>query len=259
MPAARATSAPSSPARARTSSPARPASARVQAWSTSPVPPERAACRTRTSRWAVRSGTGQSRWAIGWCTRAAAEHVERPLGVDRDAGPADVDVDPAPVVVPPVGGVGEDRTGGEVGALLPADRLQRARRGGDRWLGRTSTSTSLECRPAARRPGRTAGPLRWSRSMPAVVGELLHDGVGEVDAGGDGHPARRRVRLLGHAPIVPAASRRSVRVRPVGTAPRPRLAGMTFGDFVRLSRAYVWVLIGCTILGAAPDDRQDDP
>ena len=25
---------------------------------------------------------------------------------------------------------------------------------------------------------------------------------------------------------------------------------MTFGDFVRLSRAYVWVLIGCTILGA---------
>jgi succinoglycan biosynthesis transport protein ExoP len=26
---------------------------------------------------------------------------------------------------------------------------------------------------------------------------------------------------------------------------------MTFGDFVRLSRAYVWVLIGCTVLGAA--------
>lgn len=26
---------------------------------------------------------------------------------------------------------------------------------------------------------------------------------------------------------------------------------MTFGDFVRLSRAYVWVLIGCTLLGAA--------
>ena len=25
---------------------------------------------------------------------------------------------------------------------------------------------------------------------------------------------------------------------------------MTFGDFVRLSRAYVWVLIGCTMLGA---------
>ena len=25
---------------------------------------------------------------------------------------------------------------------------------------------------------------------------------------------------------------------------------MTFGDFIRLSRAYVWVLIGCTILGA---------
>jgi succinoglycan biosynthesis transport protein ExoP len=25
---------------------------------------------------------------------------------------------------------------------------------------------------------------------------------------------------------------------------------MTFGDFVRLSRAYVWVLIGCTVLGA---------
>lgn len=25
---------------------------------------------------------------------------------------------------------------------------------------------------------------------------------------------------------------------------------MTFGDFVRLSRAYVWVLVGCTILGA---------
>ncbi len=25
---------------------------------------------------------------------------------------------------------------------------------------------------------------------------------------------------------------------------------MTFADFVRLSRAYVWVLIGCTILGA---------
>ncbi len=26
---------------------------------------------------------------------------------------------------------------------------------------------------------------------------------------------------------------------------------MTFGDFVRLSRAYVWVLIGCTVLGSA--------
>ena len=26
---------------------------------------------------------------------------------------------------------------------------------------------------------------------------------------------------------------------------------MTFGDFVRLSRAYAWVLIGCTVLGAA--------
>ena len=25
---------------------------------------------------------------------------------------------------------------------------------------------------------------------------------------------------------------------------------MTFGDFVRLSRAYVWVLIGCTVLGS---------
>ena len=25
---------------------------------------------------------------------------------------------------------------------------------------------------------------------------------------------------------------------------------MTFGDFVRLTRAYVWVLIGCTVLGA---------
>jgi succinoglycan biosynthesis transport protein ExoP len=26
---------------------------------------------------------------------------------------------------------------------------------------------------------------------------------------------------------------------------------MTFGDFVRLTRAYVWVLVGCTVLGAA--------
>ena len=25
---------------------------------------------------------------------------------------------------------------------------------------------------------------------------------------------------------------------------------MTFGDFVRLTRAYAWVLIACTILGA---------
>ncbi len=37
---------------------------------------------------------------------------------------------------------------------------------------------------------------------------------------------------------------------PDGCVSRPRLASMTFADFVRLSRAYVWVLIGCTILGA---------
>ncbi len=38
--------------------------------------------------------------------------------------------------------------------------------------------------------------------------------------------------------------------RVVGPVARPRLARMTFGDFVRLTRAYVWVLIGCTVLGA---------
>ena len=38
---------------------------------------------------------------------------------------------------------------------------------------------------------------------------------------------------------------------PNGRMPRPRLPAMTFGEFARLSRAYVWVLIGCTILGFA--------
>ncbi|GAB3018454.1 capsular exopolysaccharide biosynthesis protein [Nocardioides flavus (ex Wang et al. 2016)] len=79
----------------------------------------------------------------------------------------------------------------------------------------------------------------------AVVGELLHDGMGEVDARGD----RRRPALpvLVHAHMVPA---RVSRFGPDERVGGPTLASMTFADLVRLSRAYVWVLVGCTVLGA---------
>ncbi len=251
MPAASATSAPSSAAR-------RAYVVLLAGVGARPRRGRRRWCRRSgrsagpgSSRCAVRSGTGQSRWAICVRRRWSRDSTSKACSASIvTPGQRHVHVDPAPVVVPPVGGVGEDRAGGEVGALLPADRLERRRPAACRWLGRTRTSTSLDWRPSARSPGRTAGPLRWSRSMPR----------GRRRA--SGRPRGRGGRAPRWAPARPSgslascahrASRRRRRCRSfdrTGAASRPRLASMTFGDFVRLSRAYVWVLIGCTILGA---------
>ena len=137
----------------------------------------------------------------------------------------------------------------------PTDSTASTRRG--RWLGRTSTSTSLECRPSARRPGSTAGPLRWSRSMPRSSASFCTTAWARWTRAATG-AARTSVSSL-MAPIVPVASRRVSRFDRARDAPRPTLASMTFGDFVRLSRAYV---VGADRLHGPrrrPDGRQDHP
>ena len=239
--------------------PARPASLSVQA---RPRPrAHRSARRAGRGSAAGRCGpgTGQSRWAIACGSPSRASTSNACSASTRDARPADVDVDPAPVVVPPVGGVGEDGSGGEVRALLPAHRLQRADQP-EQVEGRTSTSTSLDWRPSARSPGSTAGPLRCSRSMSAVVGQLLDHGVGEVDARPDRHPPGGGARLLGHGPMVPASALRGVAVMcRLGCARRPRLAQH---DVCGLRTAEPRLRVGADRLHdprRPPDGRQDHP
>ena len=143
--------------------------------------------------------------------------------------------------------MGEDGAGGEVGALLEADRLHRGDQPGE--VARADQHVDVAgVAPLGAQPRQDGRALEVEQVDAGVVGELLDDGVGEVDTCGDGR--RPYVRLLAHAAIVPAAPRRVSANRPGGRGARPTLASMTFGDFVRLSRAYVWVLIGCTILGA---------
>ncbi len=206
------------------------------------------------SRWAVRSGDRAVPVRDRVLDAVAGEDVEGGLGVDGDARPADVHVDPAPVVVPPVGSVGEDRSGGEVGALLEADRLERR-----------DEPVQVAAAGPARRRRSTGGPRAQARQHGGPLEVQQVDASRRRRASGRWHgPGAREPR---QGPACPPRRR-----SPSWAHRASRRPGSLFGrtarsdaldsrhdvaDFVRLSRAYVWVLIGCTVLGSLADDRED--
>ena len=102
--------------------------------------------------------------------------------------------------------------------------------------------------PRGAQAGKDGGTLDVQDVDTTVVGELLDHGVGEMDTCRDRGMAA--ARLFAHTLIVPPRGAGESCIQTCGWVAHPRLASMTFADFVRLTRAYVWVLIGCTILGA---------
>ncbi len=153
-----------------------------------------------------------------------------------------VHVDPAPVVVPPVGRMGEHRAGGEVGALAPADRLEGAHQ--PVQVTRPDDHVDVgRAAPGWPQAGQQGRPLDVEEVDARTLGEVLDHRMSEVDPGrhGDADGVVAEVSAL-TSPIQPSC--------PHGASTSPRLRRMTFAEFVRMTRAYLWLLVLLTALGA---------